>query len=60
MTWLIGCRALQGIGGGGLIQLSMIIISDIVPLKEYAYKVQKGPFPDPTDDFVAEGVTLAY
>lgn len=34
MTWLIGCRALQGIGGGGLIQLSVITISDIVPLKE--------------------------
>ena len=36
MTWLIGSRALQGIGGGGLMQLSMITISDIVPLKEYA------------------------
>ncbi|KAF8550474.1 MFS general substrate transporter [Imleria badia] len=34
MTWLIGCRALQGIGGGGLTQLSMITISDIVPLKD--------------------------
>ncbi|KAF8120836.1 MFS general substrate transporter [Boletus edulis] len=34
MTWLIGCRALQGVGGGGLTQLSLIIISDIVPLKE--------------------------
>ncbi|KAG6371837.1 MFS general substrate transporter, partial [Boletus reticuloceps] len=34
MTWLIGCRALQGIGGGGLIQLSLITISDIVPLKD--------------------------
>ncbi|KAN0076816.1 Major facilitator superfamily domain containing protein [Tylopilus felleus] len=34
MTWLIGCRALQGIGGGGLTQLSLITISDIVPLKD--------------------------
>ncbi|KAF8121994.1 MFS amino acid permease [Boletus edulis] len=34
MTWLIGCRALQGIGGGGLMQLPMITISDIVPLKD--------------------------
>ena len=38
MTWLIVCRALQGIGGGGVIQLSIITISDIVPLKECAYK----------------------
>lgn len=34
MTWLIVCRAIQGIGGGGIIQLVMITISDIVPLKE--------------------------
>ncbi|KAI9574198.1 major facilitator superfamily domain-containing protein [Boletus coccyginus] len=34
MTWLIACRTLQGIGGGGLTQLSFIIISDIVPLKD--------------------------
>ena len=60
MPWLIGCRALQGIGGGGLTQLSLITISDVVPLKEYAYKDQKGLFLDPTDDLVAEGVTLAY
>lgn len=37
MTWLIVCRAFQGIGGGGLMQLSMITISDIVPLKEYVF-----------------------
>lgn len=36
MTWLIVCRALQGVGGGGIMQLSIIVISDIVPLKEYA------------------------
>ncbi|KAF8550441.1 MFS amino acid permease [Imleria badia] len=34
MSWLIGSRALQGIGGGGIMQLSMITISDIVPLKD--------------------------
>ncbi|KAG9318904.1 MFS amino acid permease [Chiua virens] len=34
MTWLIVCRAVQGIGGGGIIQLVVITISDIVPLKE--------------------------
>ncbi|KAI9574201.1 major facilitator superfamily domain-containing protein [Boletus coccyginus] len=33
MTWLITCRALQGMGGC-LSQLSFIIISDIVPLKD--------------------------
>ncbi|KAE9409561.1 MFS amino acid permease [Gymnopus androsaceus JB14] len=34
MVWLIVCRAVQGIGGGGIIQLVNITISDIVPLKE--------------------------
>ncbi|KAI9574226.1 major facilitator superfamily domain-containing protein [Boletus coccyginus] len=34
MTWLIACRAFQGIGGGGVLQLSIITISDIVPLKD--------------------------
>ncbi|KAF8892484.1 MFS amino acid permease [Infundibulicybe gibba] len=34
MTWLIVCRAVQGIGGGGIIQLVNITISDIVPLQE--------------------------
>ncbi|KIJ16139.1 hypothetical protein PAXINDRAFT_113909 [Paxillus involutus ATCC 200175] len=34
MNWLIVCRAVQGIGGGGIIQLSIITISDIVPLQE--------------------------
>ena len=36
LTWLIICRAVQGIGGGGLIQIVQIIISDIVSLQEYA------------------------
>ena len=35
MTWLIISRAVQGIGGGGIIQLVMITTSDIVSLKEY-------------------------
>lgn len=34
MTWLIVARAIQGIGGGGVLQLVIITISDIVPLKE--------------------------
>ncbi|KAF8163478.1 MFS amino acid permease [Crassisporium funariophilum] len=34
MTWLIVSRAVQGIGGGGIIQLVNITISDIVPLQE--------------------------
>ena len=34
MNWLIVWRAVQGIGGGGIIQLVVITVSDIVPLKE--------------------------
>jgi MFS family permease len=34
MTWLVMCRGLQGIGGGGIIQLVQITISDITPLSE--------------------------
>ncbi|RDB21176.1 putative transporter C3H1.06c [Hypsizygus marmoreus] len=34
MIWLIIARAVQGIGGGGIIQLVNITISDIVPLRE--------------------------
>ena len=34
MTWLIVCRAIQGIGGGGIFQLVQITISDIVSLEE--------------------------
>ncbi|KAH0826959.1 MFS general substrate transporter [Lanmaoa asiatica] len=34
MTWLIVSRVLQGIGGGGIMQLSIITISDIVSLKD--------------------------
>ncbi|KAG6851242.1 hypothetical protein H0H93_011678 [Arthromyces matolae] len=34
MTWLIVARAVQGIGGGGIIQLVNITISDIVPLQD--------------------------
>ncbi|KAF5381014.1 hypothetical protein D9615_004058 [Tricholomella constricta] len=34
MVWLIVARAVQGIGGGGIIQLVNITISDIIPLQE--------------------------
>ena len=34
MTWLILARALQGIGGGGIIQMVNIVIGDIVPLEK--------------------------
>ncbi|KAI9454976.1 MFS general substrate transporter, partial [Lactarius psammicola] len=34
LTWLIICRAIQGIGGGGIIQLVQITISDIVSLQD--------------------------
>uniref|UniRef100_A0A8H7Y510 Major facilitator superfamily (MFS) profile domain-containing protein n=1 Tax=Psilocybe cubensis TaxID=181762 RepID=A0A8H7Y510_PSICU len=34
ITWLIVARAVQGIGGGGIIQLVNITISDIVPLAD--------------------------
>lgn len=60
MTWLIVCRALQGVGGGGIMQLSIIVISDIVPLKEYAQKDKKEPFPHLTDGLVVEGVMVVY
>ncbi|TBU28734.1 MFS general substrate transporter [Dichomitus squalens] len=32
ITWLAICRGVQGAGGGGIITLSMIAISDITPL----------------------------
>ena len=34
MTWLIGSRALQGIGGGGLTVTATAMIADIIPLRE--------------------------
>ncbi|KAJ6551403.1 major facilitator superfamily domain-containing protein [Mycena capillaripes] len=34
MTWLIAARTIQGIGGGGIVQLVQIIIADIVSLEE--------------------------
>jgi MFS family permease len=33
MIWLIIARAVQGIGGGGILQLVQITISDIVSLE---------------------------
>ncbi|KIJ49256.1 hypothetical protein M422DRAFT_205468 [Sphaerobolus stellatus SS14] len=34
MQWLIICRAIQGIGGGGIQQMTQIVMSDIVTLEE--------------------------
>ena len=34
MTWLIVCRAVQGIGGGATYAMTQIITSDLVPLSE--------------------------
>ncbi|THH27245.1 hypothetical protein EUX98_g6938 [Antrodiella citrinella] len=34
MVWLVVCRAVQGIGGGGIIQMVQITVSDIVSLEE--------------------------
>ncbi len=39
MTWLVVARAVQGMGGGGIIQLVQITISDIVSLQEYVFPV---------------------
>ncbi|KAF8584813.1 iron permease [Ramaria rubella] len=34
MNWLIAARTIQGVGGGGIINMCEIIVSDIVPLAE--------------------------
>jgi EmrB/QacA subfamily drug resistance transporter len=34
MSWLIGSRALQGIGGGGLTVTATAMIADIIPLRD--------------------------
>jgi len=33
MVWLIIARAVQGIGGGGILQLVQVVISDVVSLE---------------------------
>lgn len=37
MAWLIAARTVQGLGGGAILQIVNIVISDIVALKEYVY-----------------------
>ncbi|OJT01776.1 hypothetical protein TRAPUB_7832 [Trametes pubescens] len=34
MNWLIAARAVQGLGGGGILSVVSIIMADLVPLKE--------------------------
>src|SRR4051812_49661639 len=34
MTWLIGCRAIQGLGAGGLTALTQVVLSDLVSPRE--------------------------
>lgn len=34
MNMLIGARAIQGIGGGSILSLTQLILSDIVPLEK--------------------------
>ncbi|EEB09505.1 membrane transporter [Schizosaccharomyces japonicus yFS275] len=37
MIWLIVCRAVQGVGGGGIMSLVTIVIADITSLESRAY-----------------------
>lgn len=34
MAWLIGSRAIQGLGGGGLFVLALSVVGDVIPPKE--------------------------
>ncbi|KAI0709725.1 Mfs1.2 [Earliella scabrosa] len=34
MTWLIAARTVQGLGGGAILSISSIVVSDLVPLRE--------------------------
>jgi EmrB/QacA subfamily drug resistance transporter len=38
MTWLIGCRAVQGLGGGGLMSVTMVVMAHLAPPEERAEK----------------------
>ncbi len=44
MNWLIGARVVQGLGGGGALTLTSVIISDITTLRERPKYMAMGAF----------------
>lgn len=44
MDWLVAARVLQGLGGGGCLTLSTVIISDITTLRERPKFLAMGAF----------------
>lgn len=44
MDWLIGARVVQGLGGGGCLTLTTVIISDITTLRERPKYLALGAF----------------